>query len=123
VAGRARQLNRLATLTNSLTGQFGFGYDALNRRTQLTRPNGINTNYGYDSVSRLLSVLVGNRLSSLGVPTYSCNSSNQLTSNSNGSYTYDNNGNTLTDASVRIPAEADQHSWVKPISDRRAQER
>jgi RHS repeat-associated protein len=50
-------LNRLATLTNSLTGQFGFGYDALSRRTQLTRPNGVNTNYAYDSVSHLLSVL------------------------------------------------------------------
>jgi len=50
-------LNRLTTLTNSLTGGFGFGYDALSRRTQLTRPNGINTNYGYDSVSHLLSVL------------------------------------------------------------------
>jgi RHS repeat-associated protein len=50
-------LNRLTTLTNSLTGGFGFGYDALSRRTQLTRPNGINTNYSYDSVSRLLSVL------------------------------------------------------------------
>src|SRR5258708_24944554 len=50
-------LNRMATLTNSLTGQFGFGYDALGRRTQLTRPNGINSNYGYDSVSHLLSVL------------------------------------------------------------------
>jgi len=50
-------LNRLTTLTNSLTGQFGFGYDALSRRTQLTRPNGVNTNYNYDSVSHLLSVL------------------------------------------------------------------
>ncbi len=50
-------LNRLATLTNSLTGQFAFAYDALSRRTQLTRPNGINTNYNYDSVSHLLSVL------------------------------------------------------------------
>ena len=50
-------LNRLTTLTNSLTGQFGFGYDALSRRTQLTRPNGVNTNYAYDSVSHLLSVL------------------------------------------------------------------
>ena len=50
-------LNRLATLTNSLTGQFGFAYDALSRRTQLTRPNGVNTNYNYDSVSHLLSVL------------------------------------------------------------------
>ena len=145
------------TLTNSLTGQFGFGYDALSRRTQLTRPNGINTNYTYDSLSHLLSVLhqsgmntldgasytydpagnrtskgnylngitsnytydqlyeltqvtqggyetesysydaVGNRLSSLDVPTYSYNSSNELISNSTGSYTYDANGNTLSD--------------------------
>jgi YD repeat-containing protein len=42
---------------HSLTGQFGFGYDAVSRRTQLTRPNSINTNYTYNSVSRLLSVL------------------------------------------------------------------
>lgn len=41
--------NRLSSLTSSLTGQFGFGYDALSRRTQLTRPNGINTIYSYDS--------------------------------------------------------------------------
>ncbi len=50
-------LNRLMTLTSSLTGQFGFGYDTLSRRTQLTRPNGVNTNYNYDGLSRLLSVL------------------------------------------------------------------
>ena len=31
-------LNRLSTLTNSLTCQFGFGYDALSRTTQLMRP-------------------------------------------------------------------------------------
>jgi RHS repeat-associated protein len=152
-------LNRLSTLTNSLTGQFGFGYDALSRRTQLTRPNGVNTNYTYDSVSHLLSVLhqagstildgasytydyagnrtsktndlngltsnygydpiyeltqviqgagttesysydaVGNRLSSLGVLSYSYNPSNELTASSNGSYTYDANGNTLSDPS------------------------
>lgn len=49
-------------LKNSWAGSFGFSYDALNRRTQLTRPKGVNTNYGYDSVSHLLSVLhqVGN---------------------------------------------------------------
>ncbi len=51
------RLNRLTTLTDSQTGQFTFGYDGLSRRTQLTRPNGINTNYSYDSLSRLLSVL------------------------------------------------------------------
>jgi YD repeat-containing protein len=36
---------------------FGFGYDALSRRTQLTRPNGLITNYTYDGLSHLLSVL------------------------------------------------------------------
>ena len=33
-------------MTNSLTGQFGFSYDALSRRTALNRPNGVNTTYG-----------------------------------------------------------------------------
>src|SRR5207248_11095655 len=50
-------LNRLSSLTNSLTGQFGFGYDALSRRTSLTRPNNVSTSYDYDSLSRLLSIL------------------------------------------------------------------
>jgi RHS repeat-associated protein len=149
-------LGRLSSLSNSLTGQFGFGYDNLSRRTQLTRPNGVNTNYSYDSLSRLQSVLhqagtntidgasylydnagnrtsktnylnnitenytydplyqltqvtqgatttesysydpVGNRLSSLGMPSYAHNSSNELTSTSAATFTYDNNGNTLT---------------------------
>jgi len=131
----------------------------------LTRPNGINTNYSYDSLSRLLSVLhqagsstvdgagytydsagnrtsktnyltgatqsytydalyellqvtqgasttesysydpVGNRLSSMGVPLYSYNSSNELVSTTNGAYSYDANGNTLTDPSGK------SYSW------------
>jgi RHS repeat-associated protein len=50
-------LNRLSTLTNSLTGQFGFGYDILSHRIALNRPNGVNTTYGYDSLSRLQNVL------------------------------------------------------------------
>ncbi len=33
------------------------GYDALSRRTQLIRPNGITTSYGYDPVSHLQSIL------------------------------------------------------------------
>jgi YD repeat-containing protein len=145
---RDRHTNGLA---NSWAGSFAFGYDALSRRTSLTRPNGVNTNYAYDSVSHLLSVLhqaglntldgasytydaagnrlsktnylngvtsnygydsiyeltqvtqgasttetysydaVGNRLSSLSVPNSNYNVSNELTSNSNGSYTYDAN--------------------------------
>src|SRR6185437_3545966 len=148
--------NRLTSLTDSLTGQFGFGYDALSRRTSLNRPNGVNTSYKYDSLSHLLSVLhqagtvtldgdsytydnagnritktnslnnvtenytydptyqltqvtqgltttasyshdaVGNRLSSLGMSPYTYNSSNELTSTPEATFTYDGNGNTLT---------------------------
>ncbi len=152
-------LNRLQTLTAPSafgSGNFGFTYDALSRRTQLTRPNSVTTTYGYDDLSRLLNVthkhgattidgtvytvdavgnrktlqalpsnttstftydaiyqltksvqgattketytydVVGNRLSSLGVTPYAYNSSNELTSKPGVTYTYDNNGNTLT---------------------------
>ena len=44
--------DRLQTLTPPTaygTGSFGLGYDALSRRTSLTRPNTVNTTYGYDS--------------------------------------------------------------------------
>ena len=34
-----------------------------------------------------------------GVPNYNYNASNELTSSSSGSYSYDANGNTLSDAS------------------------
>lgn len=54
-------LNRLQTLTPpaafTATGNFGFTYDALSRRTQMTRPNSVATNYAYDNLSRLSSVL------------------------------------------------------------------
>jgi hypothetical protein len=39
---------------------------------------------------------VGNRLSSLSVPNYTFNSSNEVTAAGSSSYTYDNNGNMLT---------------------------
>src|SRR6185437_16021976 len=72
--------NRLTSLTDSLTGQFGFGYDALSRRTSLNRPNGVNTSYKYDSLSHLLSVL-----HQAGTVTLD-----------GDSYTYDNAGNRIT---------------------------
>ncbi len=54
-------LNRLQTLTPpaafSGTGSFGFSYDALSRRTQMTRPNNVATNYTYDNLSHLQSIL------------------------------------------------------------------
>jgi YD repeat-containing protein len=52
-------LNRLQTLTPPAAiggGSFGFAYDALSRRTSLTRPNTVSTSYSYDNLSRLLSV-------------------------------------------------------------------
>ena len=90
-----------------------YTYDFAGNRTSKTNYlNGTTWNYGYDAIYELLQVThggstkesfsydaVGNRLSSLSVPSYSYNSSNELTSNSNGSYTYDANGNALTNAS------------------------
>jgi RHS repeat-associated protein len=68
----------------------------------------VATSYGY-SIYQLLSATqgatttesytydpVGNRLSSLGVSSYTNNSSNQLTATSNASYGYDLNGNAVT---------------------------
>ncbi len=69
----------------------------------------MTTNYGYDSIYQLLSATqsgnttenytydpVGNRLSSLGVASYSNNTSNELTATSNATYGYDLNGNAIT---------------------------
>ena len=70
---------------------------------------GVTSNYSNDSIYRLTQVLqgttttesysydaVGNRTASLGVASYTTNTSNEMTANSNASYTYDANGNTLT---------------------------
>jgi len=65
-----------------------YAYDPLYELTQVTQATNTTESYSYDSV--------GNRLSSLGVSPYSVNSSNELTSTPSATYTYDNNGNTLT---------------------------
>lgn len=67
-----------------------FAYDALYELLTATQGSTTNENYSYDAV--------GNRLSSLSVPSYSYNSSNELTSSGPANYTYDNNGNELTKA-------------------------
>src|SRR5262249_7820712 len=66
-------------------------------RTSLTRPNGITTNYAYDSLSRLLSILHQNASSTtIDGAAYTYDSAgNRLTKtnyldNSLDSYTYDN---------------------------------
>ena len=80
-------LNRLHTLTyNGQTPGFVFGYDDISRRTSLTRPNGVDTTYGYDPVSQLKSVI-----HSLGA-----------TALDGAAYTYDNAGNRLTRTDKRL---------------------
>jgi RHS repeat-associated protein len=51
---------------------------------------------------------VGNRLSSLGVSPYNVNTSNELTSTPSTSYSYDNNGNTLTKV---VGSNTTSYSW------------
>lgn len=64
--------------------------------------NGLQTRtkYSYDAV--------GNRLSSLGVASYTNNSSNELTSSSAATYTYDANGNSLTKTAA---GNTTQYTW------------
>ncbi len=80
-----------------------------NRTAKADEHANVTSNYGYDNIYELLSAMqgtnttesysydpVGNRLSSLGVSSYSNNVSNELTSTSAASYTYDSNGNTTS---------------------------
>jgi YD repeat-containing protein len=72
----------LANVTSNYT------YDALYELTQVTQGSTTTESYSFDPV--------GNRLSSLGVGSYTVNNSNELTATSTASFTYDNNGSTLT---------------------------
>jgi RHS repeat-associated protein len=95
--------------TNTLDGAT-YTYDAAGNRTAKTNLlNNITERYTYDPTYRLTEVTqgamttesysydaVGNRLSSLGMSPYVYNSSNELTSTPSATFTYDNNGNTLT---------------------------
>jgi RHS repeat-associated protein len=107
-------LSRLLSVTHAKAGTTldGATYtlDNLGNRTAKTdQRTAVATSYGYDNIYQLLSATlggtttesytydpVGNRTASLGVSTYTTNSSNEMTANSNGSYAYDANGNTIT---------------------------
>ena len=95
---------------NTLDGAT-YGYDLAGNRTSKTNQlKSTVSNYGYDNIYQLTGVTqgatsteaytfdpVGNRLSSLSIPSYTYNGSNEVTAaGSYSSYTYDNNGNTLT---------------------------
>ncbi len=107
-------LSRLLSVLHQLSGSTidGAVYtvdSAGNRTSKADELANVTTNYGYDSIYELLQATqgatttesytydpVGNRLSSLGVSSYTNNSSNELTATSNASYTYDYNGNTTS---------------------------
>jgi RHS repeat-associated protein len=107
-------LSRLLSVTHAKGGTTldGVTYtvdNAGNRTAKGDLQAGVTTNYGYDAIYQLLSATqggsttetfnydpVGNRLSSLGVASYSYNPSNELTSTSSTTYGYDNNGNTTS---------------------------
>ena len=76
---RTAKMDKMANLTSN------YSYDAVYELTGVTQGTNTTEGYGYDPV--------GNRLSSLGVSSYTYNSSNEVTSTSSAGYTYDYDGN------------------------------
>jgi YD repeat-containing protein len=80
------------------TGSFGFAYDALSRRTGLTRPNSVNTAYSYDNLSHLLSVTHANAGTTLDGASYTVDNAGNRQSRTSlpgttaTNYTYGNSG-------------------------------
>jgi RHS repeat-associated protein len=68
-----------------------YGYDAIYELTGVTQGHSTTESYTYDAV--------GNRLSAFHSSGWTYNSSNELTSRPSFTYTYDNDGNTLTKVS------------------------
>jgi RHS repeat-associated protein len=107
-------LSRLLSVLHQLSGSTidGATYTVDNAGNRMSRTDnraGVTSNYTYDAIYQLLQATqggsttesytydpVGNRLSSLGVPSYTNNSSNEVTGTSNASYTYDYSGNTTS---------------------------
>ncbi|MGB7229083.1 MAG: RHS repeat-associated core domain-containing protein [Candidatus Acidiferrales bacterium] len=83
VGNRTASTNQLSGVTSNYT------YDKIYELTQVTQGNNTTESYSFDPV--------GNRTASLAIPSYTVNSSNELTSDSNASYTHDNNGNTTSE--------------------------
>ena len=84
-----------------------YGYDPLYELTQVTQGGSTTESYSYDPV--------GNRLSSVGVPLYNYNPSNELTSNSSGSYTYDETATPCpTPAANAIPGTS-RTAWLRRL--------
>lgn len=95
--------------TTTLDGAVYTLDNAGSRLSRTPQPGGTTSIFGYDSIYQLLSVTqgtattegytydpVGNRLSTLGANGWTSNTSNELNSKPGATYTYDNNGNTVT---------------------------
>src|SRR6185437_7378174 len=95
--------------TSTIDGEAYTVDPAGNRTAKMDYLAGATSNYTYDKIYELTQVMqganttesysydpVGNRVSSLGVSSYTNHTSNELTSTSNASYSYDNNGNTTS---------------------------
>jgi RHS repeat-associated protein len=112
-------LSRLLSVLHNggaLPGSTAYTYDAAGNRLTKTaveagtpNPVSVLSQYSYDNIYQLTQAVVnasvaegysydavGNRLSSTGPVSYNYNASNELTSTSATTYTYDNNGNTLS---------------------------
>jgi len=78
--------NRTAKTDDYASVTSDYSYDSIYELTQVTQGGSTTESYSYDAV--------GNRTASLGVSSYTNNSSNELTATSSTSYAYDYNGNT-----------------------------
>ncbi len=115
-------LSALHQLSGSTIDGASYTVDSAGNRTAKTdQLASVTTNYGYDYTYQLLQATqggtttesytydsVGNRLSSLGVSSYTNNSSNELTGNSSASFTYDYNGNTT---SKSVSSATTDYAW------------
>jgi RHS repeat-associated protein len=102
-------LSVLHQVSGSTIDGASYTVDSAGNRTAKTDQRlALTTNYGYDLIYQLLSATqggsttesysydpVGNRLSSLGVASYTNDTSNELTATSNATYGYDLNGNAV----------------------------
>ena len=99
--GPAIRLNPLNGATSNYT------YDPIYELTQVVHGTTTTESYSYDGVR--------NRLSLLGMSQYNYNPSNDLISTPSGSYTYDADGNTLTDASGKACTSAFENRLVQAV--------
>src|SRR5216684_4602623 len=93
--------NRKTRMDKRLGTTLTFTLGNIYQLTKAVQGTTTKETYSYD--------LVGNRLSSLGVSPYLYNSSNELTSRPNVTYTYDNNGSTKTKVDATGGKQGDCH--------------